>query len=442
MKSSLRYLNRLCKYCFYTLFQCITLSTTSLGIVLIVAPQTSAFSFDSSDTITAGKTGVDHESIDLISDVLYARPSSTYSLMTPDGAYHKNIDYALGDSDRWYIGEQRFGMDALISGVLHNDDAAIEAGLEIFDWGFELQLSDGSFKDTGDPFHSTSLFVQSVSYGLLTLQESSFAQASDVVDRYLPALQSAAHWMIQEDIWSRGISNNSPYTHRNYIVGAALGLTGKLAGDAALLTYADKILAEGIALQRSDGVNPELGGHDSSYQMAGALAAMRWLTHFEVNPLAGEMTEMITQALEWEESMILATGEISSEGNTRTGNNQESSRSGQLKKINHREVIYGFAYWSSMTGDERWHNTGHQISEYYYADDSKIMANLAAIAKNPDLNRSNFSSSDALHGAIPKDVPESSYSIGLTFFLFFSWIVFPGQQQRKFSYGDYKRNGT
>ena len=140
--------------------------------------------------------------------------------------------------------------------------------------------------------------------------------------------------------------------------------------------------------------------------MVGPLAAMRWLTHFEADPLAKDVAEMINQALQWEESLILTTGEISTEGNTRTGNGQELTRSGQAKQVNHREVVYGFAYWASMTDNSRWYNTAHQIASYYYFHDSGAVAALTSIAEDSD---------------IPVETPESSYAIGLSVFLSF-WL--------------------
>lgn len=403
MRLSLRYLNRLSKLFSNPIFQWVGISTTSIGIVLIIAPQSLAASFNGVSTHKKlRETGFTHESVDLIADLLYARPSSTYSLMDTHGAYNANRDYALGNSELWYIGEQRFGTNALIAGLLHNDSLAIDAGLQMWDWGFAQQLGDGSFAHTGDSFHSTSLFVQSVSYGLLTLQESDSDYYAGIVAQYLPGLQSAARWMLQEDVWDRGISNNRPYTHRNYLVGTALGLTGKLTGDSELLHHADDIIAQSLTLQLSNGVNPEKGGSDTSYQMAGALAAMRWLTHFETDSLAGEVAEMINQALRWEESMILTTGEISTEGNTRTGQNQELTRSGQTKQVNHRDVIYGFSYWASMTGNSRWHNDAYQVANYYYAHDPKVLGVLASIAAEPDIVAS---------------IPEPSHGVGGTIVL-------------------------
>lgn len=382
-----------------------TLGVSSLGWVLLPPP---AFSITlSTITQSSNKTGFDHESTALIADVLYLRPSSTYSNMAASGAYRTNQQYALGLTDEWYIEEQRFGADALISGLLHNDPSAIEAGFKMFDWGFAQQQQDGSFGNTGDAFHSTSLFVQSVAYALLTLQESPVGdQYTDIIEQYVIQLQKSAHWMIKADVWEQGLTHTAPYTHRYYILSAALGLTGKLTNDQTLIDRANQTIMAGLARQQSDGANPEMGGHDTSYQMSGALYAMRWLTHFSADPLAADVANMLDQALLWEDSVILETGAINSEGNTRT-EGQALTRMREMKQINHREIIYGFAYWFSITDDSLWESNALQVANYYYSDDERVVLALEQIEKSQ--------TPPIYLGPEPNSqpVPEASYSFGL-----------------------------
>lgn len=383
------------------------LGASSLGGVLLPL-KAFAFSLTPVAAVEASnKTGFEHESTDLIADVLYLRPSSTYNDMAASGAYRINQQYALGLTDEWYIEEQRFGADALISGLLHDDPAAIEAGFKMFDWGFAQQQQDGSFGNTGDPFHSTSLFVQSVAYALLTLQESPVgAQYTGVIEQYATQLNDAAHWMIQTDNWEQGLTHTAPYTHRYYILAAALGLTGKLTSDQALIDRASQTIIQGLAQQQSNGANPEMGGHDTSYQMSGALYAMRWLTHFSTDPLAIDVANMLDQALLWEDSVILETGAISGEGNTRT-EGQALTRTGAIKQINHREIVYGFAYWFSITDESLWESNALRVANYYYSDDEQVVL---ALEKIEDSQRLPINL-----GPIPESqpVPEASHFFGL-----------------------------
>lgn len=308
----------------------------------------------------------ERESTDLIANTLYQRLSRLYNSMAASGANGVNASWERNQTERWYIEAQRSGEDLIIGGLIKNDPQAIQAGFRMFDWGFNRQAADGSFPGTGDPFHSTSFFVQAVAHTLLVIQQSPQSkQYATQVARYTPLVHRAARWMISSKVWNRGTRNNEPYSHRRYLVAVALGLTSKLTGDRELMNYARQSIEDGLSLQRPDGVNPEKGGHDSSYQMVGVVYAQRWVTYFPDDPLTPRVRAMIERAMAWQQTRILPTGEISSDGNSRTAG-QEQGRAGRVKKVDYRPAIRGFAYWASVTGDRRWDAIARRIAQYYY----------------------------------------------------------------------------
>ena len=314
-----------------------------------------------------------HESTDLVANVIHARPWNTYNSMAASGAVGIIADWENNQGESWYIEAQRQSEEAIVSGLINEDQAAIEAGLKMLDWGFAQQSADGGFEGTGDAFHSTALFIHAVARSLLLIEGSSYSQQyADVIDAYKDKLTDAAAWMIKPEVWEKGISNNEPYTHRRYVVATALGLTNKLTGNSELMDYARQYLEDGLALQQSDGVNPELGGADSSYQMVGVVYAAQWVSYFPEEALTAEVTEMIDKAIAWQQSRILPNGEISIEGNTRTSG-QEILRSGEVKGINNREIIRGFAYWASVTEDEGLQENAYDVARFYYNDDLSLM---------------------------------------------------------------------
>jgi hypothetical protein len=320
-----------------------------------------------SGTLLSQKTDFHYESSDLIANVLYQRRlSGLYKSMAPSGANGANILWERNRAKNWYIEEQRNGEELVIGGLIKNDPKAIQAGFKMFDWGFARQADDGSFRLTPDSFHSTSFFVQAVAHTLLVIQQSPQSrQYAAQVEHYTPLVHRAARWMISRDVWKKGIRRNRPYTHRRYLVATALGLTGKLTGDRELIDYARQSMKEGLSLQRKDGVNPEKGGYDSSYQMVGVVYAQRWVTYFPNDSLTPKVKVMIDQALSWQKTRILPTGKISTNGNTRTAG-QERGRSGKVKKVSYNSAIRGFAYWASVTGDKKWEAIARQIAQYYY----------------------------------------------------------------------------
>ena len=320
-----------------------------------------------SSTLLSQKTDFDHESTARIANVLYRNLSNLYKSMAPSGANGANVYWERNQRPQWYIEAQRNGEELVIGGLIRNDPKAIQAGFKMFDWGFAHQGVDGSFQGTSDDFHSTSFFVEAVAHTLLVLQLSPQAkQYADQIARYEPLVHRAAQWMIVPDVWKKGTARNKPYTHRRYLVGAALALTGKLTGDQDLINYARQSIEDGLSLQRPDGINPEKGGYDSSYHMVGVVYAQRWVTYFPNDALTPRVTAMINKALEREETRLLPTGEISAEGNTRTAG-QETGRLGKVKGVDHRMVYRGFAYWGSVTRNSRWDAIADQIAQYYYA---------------------------------------------------------------------------
>ncbi len=305
------------------------------------------------------------ESTDLIAHVLYQHLSSFSKSMSSSGANGANVAWESNQAKSWYIEQQRYGEQLVIGGLINNDPKAIQAGFKMFDWGFAHQAPDGSFPGTGDPFHSTSFFVEAVAHTLMIIQQSPHSKEhAQKVAQYKPLIHRAALWMISPKVWERGIKNNQPYTHRRYLVGAALGITGKLTGDRQLIEYGKTSIADGLSLQQNDGVNPEKGGFDSSYQMVGVVYAERWMMYFPQDDLTPKVKAMIDRALLWEKTRILPSGKISNEGNTRTGG-QEIGRVGKVKNVDYSTVIRGFTYGECVNGDRQRGAIARKIAQYY-----------------------------------------------------------------------------
>jgi hypothetical protein len=281
--------------------------------------------------------------------------------MAVSGANGINAAWEAGNSSKWYIESQRTGGELIISGLIAHDQQAIQNGLKMFEWALNHQESNGSFKGTGDTFHSTALFVEAAAHSLLLLQSSDSAKRyATQIGRYRTMVRKAAQWMIQPTVWSQGLAHNRPFTHRYYLVASALGLSHLLTHDPQLLEPAHLALRQGLALQRRDGVNPERHGYDSSYQMLGLVYAQRWLVYFPQDPLNPQISAMLHRGMSWMRTRISAAGEIETAGNTRTGG-QERRRSGKVKVVDFLTTVRGLAYWSNLTQDSRWESLAKLI---------------------------------------------------------------------------------
>ncbi len=280
-------------------------------------------------------------------DVLYGNLNG----VAPSGAFGVNAAWERGESSTWYVEEQKRGADAFIGGVLTDDAAAIDAGFRMMEWGFANQAADGSFQGTADNFHSTAIFVASVAHAAAYALAAPQAEAHRPrIQMMLPKLRAAARWMTGP-IWQTGLERNARYTHRRYIVALALALTSKLTNDATLMESAASQVRDGLSLQDC-GINPELGGHDSSYQAVGLWYASVLLANLPDAPFARDLWTMIQRGIAWEASRIDSCGKVSTEGNTRTGpNTTDVGRSGVSKDVDYNKVIRALAYWHHLSQD-------------------------------------------------------------------------------------------
>ncbi len=255
------------------------------------------------------------------------------------------------DGKQWFIEMQRFGAELVQAGVICNEPAWITRGLRIVDWGFDRQGPDGDFPGTGDAYHSTELFIEGAARCWLLLRPvgaAGFSNAS--LDVYPAKIRAAAHWITRPEIVEAGQSGNAPFVHRRWIMAAALGEAAAVTGDDVLMDAANTHADEGLRQQRADGVNAERGGFDVNYQSAGLLMASRYLTICTNDPLRERTVEMLRRGLRWLADRVDASGQVATEGSTRTG--KENLRSGAVKTPNEWELAQTFCYGATITGED------------------------------------------------------------------------------------------
>ena len=118
---------------------------------------------------------------------------------------------------------------------------------------------------------------------------------------------------------------------------------------------------QGISLQQSDGVDPEKGSYDVSYQGYGLLQAGRYYLVCPDSSLRSEIKGVITRGLSWEMGRVGAGGQVMAEGSSRTG--RELDRTGNTKKIDYKSVMQAFVYAGVITGQTRYHDVAQQITQ-------------------------------------------------------------------------------
>jgi hypothetical protein len=302
------------------------------------------------------------ETSDFMKSTAYRRVDRLAQNPAPSGAYSPvNIQWDLSHTGQWYIEEQRYGADAVAGGICQDDTTAIDRGLKILRWGFDQQQPDGSF-NCPDAFHSTSFFVEAAAHACLMLAASQYAdQYKTEVEWLKPRIQAAALWMIQPSVEALGRRHNAPYTHRRYLVAAALGESGVLCANQALVDRSNDYVREGISLQEDSGINPEKGGYDCNYQAVGLAFAERYYDLVAGDQLKQVLREMLRKGNAWLASRVRGDGTLDTTGNTRVGSGQEISRNGVAKKISYSEVYRVFYGWSLISGDSAFEQLAQKV---------------------------------------------------------------------------------
>lgn len=284
-----------------------------------------------------------------------------------------NLQWEADHSRPWYIEYQKEGRNFITAGLACGNKDSVRWGLKILAWGFSRMEPDGEFKHP-DCYHSASFLVEAAAHSILLLEASpwrdEFAGETNAIK---PKLLAAARWMVRPDIdalnWPD--DNNYPrifgerrYAHRRFLDAAALGETGLIFHDDALLKKSVWLIRNGIALQHADGVNPERGGHDTSYQALGLLYACRYYQIVADEAMRAEMQGMLDRGFEWMLGRVRPDGSIDATGNTRTGPAAEPSRDGKPKGIDYHTPAICIAYRARLAGKPDLEETARRLFEF------------------------------------------------------------------------------
>jgi hypothetical protein len=251
------------------------------------------------------------------------------------------------DGGSFSVGHQQLGDLFVRAGIVRGKRRLIDRGLQAFDYAFFWQADDGSFPE--DQAEAYAFFVEAVAHSIVLLRESRFAdEYEDRLREYVPLLRRATRHMIQSDAWADFEYRNRFYTHSGYVMATALGLTAQLTGNGELRRRASRAIQIATNNQCCGGVNPELGGYDVRYQMAGLVWAERYHVYFPNARYSGRLERMIRRALDWMRPRVKRDGWIDWRGSTRTCREQNSN--GSPKSPGYAYAIRAFAYWGRLTG--------------------------------------------------------------------------------------------
>lgn len=310
------------------------------------------------------------------SDLKYVRrPIESFD--DPATSGHDGIAAAIRrflacETDSWSIGSQTFTVDGITAGVARRDDTMVANGVRGIDWGLALDVTDEgvhrlrrecdgtTVADFGGTHHTTQ-WLESLGRAVYLLRSSDLAdEYGDEVGRIIARMEKLARLLADPDntqYWEERWlvdDDGNVFTHKLYMRAAALELTASLTDDgddaARWAAIAADMARRAMDGQRGDGVNPERGDYDVSYQMYGTwLAQLYYSLLPDSESMKTELGSTIDRAIEWMSGRIDdVTGQVDIGTSTRTCSDADDNQPYEAA-----DAVRAFLLWSEIRGDER-----------------------------------------------------------------------------------------
>jgi len=329
-------------------------------------------------------------------------------VVAADGSVGGNTVWENGTGS-FYIELQANNLYLIPNGMMREDESILDTGLNVYRWGFGQEAVDGSFPQSVDPYHSTNVFVLwagDALYRLRGYQPLTYnvdpAKYPSAIAFDAPLLDRSANWLADPANIAANAVKETQYTHRYFLLAAALGYASALSNDPALLTQAHLSAATGVSKQlpagwqvaiirnadgsyppakllspgkaapagtvqviSGTGVDPEEGGFDVNYQCVSVLAAEQYYPFCTDPTLQAQLKAFIANSLRFEESRVSTSGAIDWTGSRRTG--IETNVDGSVKTPNIPQVVSAFENAVVLLGDPTYHVWARRIDDAQYA---------------------------------------------------------------------------
>lgn len=242
---------------------------------------------------------------------------------------------------------QRVAMPLFWVGAAEADQHKVDEAWLAVDAAFRHQQGDGSFASAdGSAMRPTDMafWLQALGHGLLVLRESPLAaQNAGRIAAVLPKIRAAASWLQQRDHLATLAQGDKLGTNRVFVDAGAFQTSGLLLNDSSFIATSNDLLDGALSRETAQGVLPENGGFDSSYQAVSLVQCSYLLLQAPRDQLVSALTVALNRELE----VISKSGVVSVAENTRTGRGQEMIY-GHPKPVDQRSVILGL-YYAGLT---------------------------------------------------------------------------------------------
>jgi hypothetical protein len=291
-----------------------------------------------------------------------------------DGIAPRSQQYLACEVDTWSIGQQIYAVDLIELGVHRRDRSLVDKGVIGVDWGVALPIDDAGVHhlhrecdgttapDYGGTHHTTQ-WLESLGRAVYLLAASEYAgDFRNKIDSYIDRIEVIAERLVRPDNWQKWVDaikdeNGHDFTHRTFMMAAALGLASTLTDRADTATKwastAAMIAQRGIGNQDDDGVNPERGGYDVQYQMYGVRLAEAYHSTLGADSDVKPALEIsIDRAIDWMIGRIdKLTGKVIIGDSTRICAETNWWSEKKAAALSTSETIRAFLLWGYARSD-------------------------------------------------------------------------------------------
>jgi hypothetical protein len=291
-----------------------------------------------------------------------------------DGIGPRAQRFLACEVDTWSMGQQTYTADLVELGVHQRDRSLIDKGAAGVDWAVAVPIDDAGVHilhrecdgktapDYGATHHTTQ-WLESMGRAVYLLAASEYAgDFRRKIDSYIDRIEVIADRLVAPSNWQQWEDaikdeNGHDFTHRTFMMAAALGLASTLTDDkndaAKWSEVAARIAQRGIENQTENGVNPERGGYDVQYQMYGVrLAETYYSTLSPDSGVKPELEESIDRAIEWMTGRIdKRTGQINIGDSTRICAETNWWSGKKAEVLYAAETIRAFLLWGQVQSD-------------------------------------------------------------------------------------------
>lgn len=290
---------------------------------------------------------------------------------------------AMGRNKQGYFHVRfQMGISSQADYAVYNENIqALEYAIKSIEYAFDHQLDDGNFElsvpsdlshmtpNEADLASGVSFFLSSLGLALNNFAESSWYHSAaltaykDRVEALRPQIDAAAQWLLNQSSTLELADQNAP----NRLLFNALAFygLGNWLEDENLKNRGISFANLGKSKQQTEGFFLEGGGWDSSYQ---GVALNVGFNLYSLLPndssLKAELWDGLSCGSHWQKSRILATGEISTEGNVRVFPGGESflGQEKQVDWIKTMVAMYAMGYYGN---DASYLLKANRVKAYY-----------------------------------------------------------------------------